>query len=40
MLDIGFSRGLARINFKHRATVSGGRVTYEPDGTELDVVLP
>src|SRR6185436_6575883 len=28
MLDIGFSRGLARINFKHRATVSGGRVTY------------
>jgi hypothetical protein len=28
MLDIGFSRGLARINFKHRATTSGGRVTY------------
>ena len=28
MLDIGFSRGLARINFKHRATVGSGRVTY------------
>jgi hypothetical protein len=28
MLDIGLSRGLARINFKHRATVKGGRVTY------------
>ena len=28
MLNIGFSRDLAKINFKDRATIEGGRVTY------------
>lgn len=28
MLHIGFSRDLAKINFKDRATIQGGRVTY------------